>query len=449
MLDVLEKEIDKSNADFIELRLVSTQSTQVNIRNKEVETANSGFVNVFGVRAMVNGSWGFASANELSKLTECVSNAESLAKAASKKSIGADLADAPVTVKNVDFKVTEDPQDVDLEDKVSRCMDLSKRGLGKSKVVSTDLRYMDSFSNKYYVNSEGSRISFNPTKTFFAFGVFVKDGKLMSFSDAEGGGHGFELLSGKEKMVDDVCEDASLLLKSHLAPKGSQTVIVDPKMAGTLAHEAVGHALEADTIINNNSVITKINQLIGSSKVSISDDPTLFQKFGSYPFDAEGVPGKKTVLLKEGRVKNFLHSRETAFKKKHEVTGNARSQGPTEFPIVRMSNTFFEKGDCTMEELLEGVNGIYVRGFKGGVVDTDTGFFQFASPHGSLIENGELTKPLRDITLLGNIVKTLKHVNSVGKDIRVGFPGMCGKSGQAVPVSSGGPHLKIDEVLVG
>jgi TldD protein len=221
-------------------------------------------------------------------------------------------------------------------------------------------------------------------------------------------------------------------------------------MAGTFAHEAIGHALEADLIINKNSTITRIGQHVGSEHVSITDDPTIPREFGSYPFDSEGVPASKTRLVERGRVNSFMHSRETAYKTRQKVTGNARSAGPTEFPLVRMSNTFFEPGDKSLEELLEGVkSGVYVRGFKGGVSDTDTGFFQFAAPHGNLIENGELGKPLRDITLLGNIIETLKKVDAAGKDLKTGFPGICGKADQSVPVGGGGPHIRIKEMLVG
>lgn len=450
MLDVLEKAINKSSVDFIETRLVESWSTRIKVRNDEIGLADSGYLMELGVRVLSKGSWGFSSANSMSKLDECVKSAEKLAKASSKNGIDAHLADVPVTVTDLRMKVEQDPLGIDIEDKAKRCLALSKRGTKEDKVVATDVFYMDGSSKWFYANSEGSRISYNPITTFFMFNSFVKDGQLMSYGDQEAGGYGFELMKGKEQMVDKVSEDARLLLRSELAPKGKQAVVIDHEMAGTLAHEAVGHALEADTIINKNSVITKLGQHIGSELVYISDDPIIPREFGSYPFDSEGVPSMKTLLVEQGKVKGFMHSRETAHKTRQGVTGNARSAGPGEFPLVRMSNTLFEPGNMILEEILKEIgNGVYVRGFKGGVVDTDTGFFQFAAPHGNLIENGELGKPLRDITILGNIIETLKHVSAVGNDLKTGFPGMCGKAGQNVPVSGGGPHIGINEVLVG
>lgn len=449
MLDILGNTIQKSKADFIEARVTKSWTTRIIIKNDEIHTADSGFLVEIGVRAMVDGSWGLAATNDLSKLRDTIEYAEKLARASSRKGINAELVETPPLVKSLKLKVKKNPMDYNLDEKAQRCLELSKRGFNEDKIHATNLVFMDSLSKWYYINSEGSKLSYNPVLTFLSFSAFAKNGVLQRDSGELAKHTGFELLDGAEKMIDKVCDDAKLLLKANLPPKGRQTVVIDPKMAGTLAHEAIGHALEADTVINGNSTLTRLGQRVGSSLISIIDDPTIPKLFGSFPFDSEGVPGKRTVLVEKGRVKSFLHSRETAYKMGHEPTGNARSAGPAEFPLVRMSNTFIEAGDHSLNELLEDVKkGIFIRGFKGGVSDTDTGFFQFAAPHGNIIRNGELCEPLRDITLLGNITNTLKKVDALGKELKFGYPGMCGKASQMVPVSSGGPYMRIGGVLV-
>jgi len=113
-----------------------------------------------------------------------------------------------------------------------------------------------------------------------------------------------------------------------------------------------------------------------------------------------------------------------------------------------MSNTFFEKGEQNLNEIFDVRTGVYAKGMKGGQVNPKTGNFVFVAEEGFLIENGELTKMLRDITLNGNILTTLKEIDAVGNDFMMS-PGFCGKSGQTIRVSDGGPHLRIGEVAVG
>jgi len=128
-------------------------------------------------------------------------------------------------------------------------------------------------------------------------------------------------------------------------------------------------------------------------------------------------------------------------------TGNMRASSYSDFPVVRMSNTFFERGKQNLDEIFDVKSGIYAKGMKGGQVNPKTGNFVFVAEEGFLIKNGELTERLRDITLNGDILTTLKEIDAAGNDF-IMSPGMCGKRGQAVRVSDGGPHLRIRNVAV-
>ena len=115
-----------------------------------------------------------------------------------------------------------------------------------------------------------------------------------------------------------------------------------------------------------------------------------------------------------------------------------------------MSNTLLKGGDMSFEELIEGIKyGVYAKGSRGGQVDTAKGTFQFSAQEAYLIENGEITKTLRDVSLGGETLKILMNIDGVGKDERLGSPGYCGKNGQIVPVGDGGPHIRIKEGIVG
>jgi TldD protein len=219
-------------------------------------------------------------------------------------------------------------------------------------------------------------------------------------------------------------------------------------MTGVLAHEAIGHACEADYILRDASVLTTLcGHEIADQLVTIVDDPTVNNLFGSYFYDAEGVRAEKTVLVQNGILERYLHSRHTAELVGDEPTGNARAY-VTERPIVRMSNTFFDKGSFSEEEIMDVEYGLLAKGMKGGSVTTEDGNFQFACEEGYIIRNGEISDCIRDLTIVGNILDFLKNVDAIGKDVKFNA-GMCGKDGKLIPVSSGGPMIRIRDVVVG
>ncbi len=450
MLDLLLKHVG-APADFVEIRAARAWSTHISVRDKAIESLVAGAREGIGVRVLYKGAWGFAVSNSVSDIGSLVDRAIKLARASSVRPIAAKLAPVEPHVAKARIKPKHHPKDMHIDEKARRCVELSKRTLADSKVHASDVSYGDAWGEWCYANSEGSAIEYHPVRSVFTAAAFVKGDTLMRASDRDALLCGTEILNKKEVLVDRVITKAKRLLKSELPPKGSMPVVVDPRMAGVFAHEAVGHACEADAVLNKCSILgNRMNTLIGSRCVTIVDDPTLPRMYGSYPFDAEGTKAQRKVLVDKGRLCAFLHSRETAAKLGQKPTGNARAESVLAFPLVRMSNTFFEAGDHSREELFAPIKrGVYIEGMKGGVTEPSTGFFQFAAECGRLIENGELTKPLRDITVVGNIVDTLKLIEACGKQWKAGVPGTCGKAGQGVPVSDGGPHIRIKKMLVG
>ncbi len=450
MIDELVRHVD-APADFVEIRAAKVWSTHIDVRDKEIDSMVAGAHEGVGVRVLYKGSWGFAVSNNVSDIASLVTRAIKLARASSARPINARLAPVEPQVATVRLKPKHHPKDMHIDDKARRCVSLSKRALADSKVHATDISYGDAWGEWCYANSEGAAIDYHPVRSVFTAAAFVKGDSLLRAVDKDALLCGTEILQKKEALIDRVVVKAKRLLKSSLPPRGSMPVVVDPRMAGVLAHEAVGHACEADAVLNRRSILgNRMNTRIGSSCVNIVDDPTLPKMYGSYPFDAEGTKAQRKVLVHKGRLNAFLQSRETAAKLGQKPTGNARAESTLAFPLVRMSNTFFEKGDQSREELLAPIKrGVFIEGMKGGVTEPSTGFFQFASECGRLIENGELTKPLRDVTVVGNIVDTLRLVEACGRTWRAGTPGTCCKAGQGVPVSDGGPHIRIKKMLVG
>jgi len=146
---------------------------------------------------------------------------------------------------------------------------------------------------------------------------------------------------------------------------------------------------------------------------------------------------------------DLILSRETAARLGMQPNGGARAESYHYRPIVRMSNTYIDMGDASFKEMLEGIKlGVYAKDSRGGQVNTSQGLFQFNAQEAYLIENGEITKPLRDVSLSGKTLDILKQIDLVGKDLSLGHPGICGK-GQSAPVGDGGPHIRISKCIVG
>jgi TldD protein len=267
-----------------------------------------------------------------------------------------------------------------------------------------------------------------------------------------GGAAGYEILN--DGILMEKAREAAMstirLLGARSAPSGKFTVIADPDLAGVFAHEAVGHATEADLVLSGDSILKGVmGQKIGNELVSIFDDPTIPAGFGSFPYDDEGVKARKKMLIENGVLMEFLNSRETAGKMNTEPNGSARAQSAGSSPLVRMSNTMIGNGDQSFEELIEDIDyGVYLKGTRGGQVDTAKGMFQFNAAEGYLIEKGNLISPLKDVSLSGSTLETLNNIDALANDFRLGSPGFCGK-GQLVSVCDGGPHIRIRNAVVG
>ncbi len=217
-----------------------------------------------------------------------------------------------------------------------------------------------------------------------------------------------------------------------------------------MVHEAIGHGLEADLAQSGMSVYTgKLGQQVASPLVTVVDDATIPHARGSFPFDDEGTPGERTVLVENGILKGYLYDRLSAMKDGCASTGNGRRESYQTKPIVRMSNTLIAPGETDPASIIREVEqGLLVRKMGGGQVNTVTGDFVFEVSEGYFIEKGAVGEPVRGATLTGNGPEVLKKIVRVGSDLGFGI-GTCGKEGQGVPVADAQPTLLIEAITVG
>ena len=258
-------------------------------------------------------------------------------------------------------------------------------------------------------------------------------------------------LTGLQEIGEDARKSAIRLLSAERAPSGTMPLIADPDLTGVYIHEALGHPCEADLVSSGDSCLAgKLGEKIGNEMVTVSDDPTIRGGYGAYPIDDEGVNVREKKLIVNGVLKEYLNHRQTAAEFGLEPNGGARAQDGLHHPLVRMSNTVIHGGTYdSLDDLAEDIQyGVYACGSRGGQVDTGRGSFQFAAQEAWLIENGKITKPLKDVSVSGLTLEILKNVNGLTKDSSLAGPGFCGK-GQTVPVGDGGPTMRISDALVG
>lgn len=447
LADFVERELESIGSSYADARLARVPFVSVSVKKFDVEVEENVSFGL-GVRVLKNGSWGFASTNSESA-QKIKSTIQTALKLASLSRGTAKLSEEkPVQASTrTSVKIPLESESLDL--KVKRALELRELLKGE-KIVDQSVHYADSCSEKIFLNSQGARISQSVSRvSCYSSAVAKENGDTSTGFERIAGVGGLELLKGAEAKAEKAKCKAIDLLGAKPAKSGRYTAIIDCEMSGVLAHEAVGHACEADAVLAGDSILEgRMGEKIAAETVSIFDDASIGGANGSFFFDDEGVEGKRKDLVKNGVLAGFLHSRETAAKFGVNSTGSCRAMGYSNTPIVRMSNTFFERGDFSLDELFELKNGIYLKGMKGGCVQTKNGTYVFTAEEAWQIENGVKTTRLRDVMLSGEILETLNNVEAVGKDFGTS-PGTCGKQGQGAPVSDGGPHLRIKNVLVG
>lgn len=271
------------------------------------------------------------------------------------------------------------------------------------------------------------------------------------FFELENNGSG----QGKARYLhyaEEAVRQALVNLVAVDAPAGTFPVVLGAGWPGVLLHEAVGHGLEGDFNRKGSSAFSgRIGQQVASSLCTIVDDGTMENRRGSVSIDDEGTPGQYNTLIENGILKGYMQDKHNAELMGVKPTGNGRRESYAHLPMPRMTNTYMLAGESNPEDIIKSVKkGIYAPNFAGGQVDITSGKFVFTSSEAYLIENGEITTPIKGATLIGSGPEAMKKVSMVGNDLKLDAGvGVCGKDGQSVPVGVGQPTLKIDEMTIG
>jgi len=454
MLNVLSKCLEKSAADYVEMRNHRRESLTIVIKDGKVDALNNGAIEGVCVRVLVNKSWGLASTTILDRknIEKALKEATSLAKA-SKPAKKREVNLAEVKSHKADYvtPMKRDPRKADKEELVRLVVDTDKEVRGFSKKIASDnISFSVVDDDLTFLSSEGAQISQRIVRCFGSVMVTAREkGNIASAYEGMGAQSGLEVL--KKKPLNEVgkiaAERADKLVSAKVALGGVFPVILENKIVGLLAHEAVGHCAEADLVHSGSFLRDKIGKRVASGIVTLVDDGRFSDGLGTMMYDDEGVPTEKTVIIDKGVCQNFLHSRETAYDFGVKPTGNARAWDFEFDPIIRMRNTYIESGDYSLEELAEGIKeGYFLKGGLGGQADF-TGEFMFGTQEAVRIKNGRLGESFRGVTICGNAFAVLKKVDAIGKNF-IMRAGRCGKE-QINYVGMGGASLRTELLLGG
>ncbi len=450
--DRAEKILSSLECDYAEIRCAAGSTTSISFAGNQVEEVMTGNSVGGSVRVYHRGAWGFVSFNSLDSMSEYAKRALHLASLFPGEKRDPFVSGSPVHLSKK-TTVTTPLDQVDLDTKVSLISGYNDIIRGADAVQTTRAVYRDQNVDSIYMNTEGSDVTYQRSFCGVALSSIAKDGNVMQpYGDSVAGYGGFELVENRQEMAEDVVKTAVDLLKAESIQGGTYNIVVDPRLAGVFIHEAFGHLSEADFVYENERMKDQmvLGRQFGPDFLNIIDDGSIEGLTGYIPCDDEGILPRKTYLIREGILRSRLHSRETAAAMGEEPSGNARAISSMTQPIVRMTNTYIDNGTSTREDLFASLSdGLYVVNALGG--QTNLEMFTFSPAYAVEVKNGKLGKMFKDVMLSGNVFTTMKNIDMVANDRKMfGGLGGCGKKGQSpLPVSLGGPHVLIKNVLIG
>lgn len=346
-------------------------------------------------------------------------------------------------------------KDVLLEEKIAILKKIDSYARSKCRDVRQVAATMiDNWQAVSIFTDEARRsMDFRPLVRLSVNVVIEKNGKIENGSFSAGGRYHYdELLKNIEKFADEAIRQAQVKIEARPSPAGEMPVVLGNGWTGVLIHEAVGHGLEGDAIRKkSSSFYNLLGQEVASKNVTVVDDGTIARRRGSLNIDDEGTAAQRNVLIDKGKLVGFMQDRMNARLMGMECTGNGRRESFECMPMPRMTNTFMLGGDCCFDDLIKNAGrGIYAKSFSGGQVDTASGKFVFNASEAYMIENGEITYPVKGAALIGDGPSILKKAEMVAGDFSLDDGvGTCGKNGQWVPVGVGEPSVLISKVTVG
>ena len=443
-----------TGADYAEIFYEDSTSYALSIENGKVNTSSSSLMNGVGLRLLKDNQCIYGYTSDLTK-KGLLSLAESLRSSfKGERKITVEKLDM-IRVKNRN-PVVNSYNNISREEKIA----LVREGVDEIESMKDPriVRYIGNFINNHrfvaVFNSKGKWFKRDSEFGRLAYTIVVADQNGFE-TGFEGPGcqqdiSFFHTQAKPREVARKAAETALLMLTAKECPSGKMPVVIGNGWGGVLFHESCGHPLEASSVSKNLSPFSgKVGEMVASPLVSAVDDSTMPHEWGSIDIDDEGNPGTKRLLIKNGKLMDYMVDDFNGRRMNREGNGASRRQNYKFCPTSRMSNTYICNGKSTPEEIIAATKlGLYAVGFNGGSVDPTTGEFNFGCSEAYIIRDGKVCEPVKGATLIGHGDEILKHIDMVGNDLKLA-QGMCGAGSGSIRTCVGQPTLRVSEVTVG
>jgi TldD protein len=451
LIDVLQKVADHGKslgATYVELRAESINRSSIQYEDGRVRSISQRVEEGAAIRVLAGGAWGFVTSSDLSldALKISVKDAYSLAaRAGQARRDPIRLAQLRPVQDTVKLRFARSPAEVNPQEKIAYAEKLWQEARRlDNRMSAITVRLRDCVGKKYIATSEGTQLEINLGHVHLWSWLTGKEGAKLTGARDECG----STVQGWE-YYDDVQPPSSVAERlvarvqkqlEGVKPKpGTFACVFGPEVVGTLAHEALGHLSEADLTLQS-AFAGKMGQQVAPKGVNMVDDGTLAGAFGTEKYDDEGARTSRVVLIKDGVLSGLLADREYAQRMGLPVSGNARAEDYRVIPLIRMRNTFFERGDRADDELFEDIDfGYYCLSVAGGQAQMNASF-QVGIQEAFEIVDGEVGRPVTNVSISGIATDALMKIEAIGKEKFALDQGRCGK-GQEALVGSGGPLI--------
>ncbi len=444
--------------EHTELRAQTNKSRKVVLLSGNLTANTRREVSGISARVYKNGIYGFSSNAELSDdaaasvLNAAVENADFL-----DGHVHAGKPNIP-TIERGSYKVENDISDIEQKayiDYVKAVDDYIQRKYPKltgRTIVAT----ADSMEKLLYTSDGFNAHSIMPRSYVYVFlNAESNSGVPLELFGVVGGGDTFDKnftdFNAVHTKIDELYENLMQKREGVYAEAGLKTCILGGSLSGMLAHEAVGHTVEADLVMSGSVAAHCLNKRVASDLVSLTDFAnTAFGKKCDIPVyvDDEGTPAQDAKIIENGILTGYMNNRSSALHYGIKPQGNARAYEFSDEPLIRMRNTAIHPGTSKLEDMIASVDdGYYLVQTGNGQADT-TGEFMFGVTMGYEIKNGKLGKAILDTTISGVAFKALQTVDMVSDTVTWSSSGFCGKK-QLMPVSMGGPAMRIKLMIGG
>jgi TldD protein len=457
MLEQAEKAVElaqKHGCTYCDARIETSEKHGLVIEDGQIEHILTKNEQGIGIRVLCDGAWGFYSTSDFHKLEYGIIAAIKSAKHyAVKKKDGVKLADIVTSQKKIKYKAKKQ---ADIDSLIKIAFDCDKIIKDCKLISKSTVSASNSTTSKYLASSEGTKIQQDFSDVIIDLvATSRQSGITQSINTTEGGRGGLEKITEDVDIYSisgEIAKNAAMLVNAKTAKEEKATIVMNPDFVALLTHEILGHPSEADRVLGKEMAWAggawwagMLGKQIGSENLNVIDDPTIEGSLGWSEFDDEGTKSQRNQLVKNGRLVDHMHSRETANIFGVRPNASMRATSYSFMPLIRMSCTCIEKGDWNPDEMIKDVkHGYLVSNMKVPSIDMKRYNWSISCQYANRIENGEIKEPLRDVIVVGTAPEFFDSIDACGKDFTVRPITNCGKGDpmQQMKMGNGGPSIR-------